>query len=92
MKKILMALVFTAFVYSGAEAQDKKCVCPAKKKVTKSVAVRKPATGKGVLVKKTVTKTTLVPPNNNLTVCREQDGYYVCCQYPNNTNFTYPNW
>ena len=80
MKKIIMALAVVGFTCAGAQAQTKKCVCPASKtaKVHKAQKMHKVAH-----VARPQPK--LVSETRTYQVCREQGGYYTCCLYKNTT-------
>ena len=76
MKKILMALAMTGFVYVSAEAQTVKKSCG-----TSENQVCRKSSGKGISCYKTKYA-------ENFKVCKGNSGYFICCEEPNQTNST----
>ncbi len=76
MKKILMALAMTGFVYLSAEAQTVKSSCG-----TKQDRVCRKSSSNSVSCYKTKYA-------ENFKVCKGNAGYYICCEEPNNSNST----
>lgn len=79
MKKILAALAITGLVVSGANAQTTRInVCGVKHdKVCRQSADKKSTS---------CYKTEFA---QNFKVCKNQHGYYICCETPDHTNSTY---
>ena len=77
MKKILMALAMTGFVYLSAEAQtENKKNCG-----DKQDQVCRKSSGKGISCYKTAYA-------ENFKVCKNDNGYFICCEEPNQNNST----
>ena len=76
MKRILMALAITVFAYSSVDAQSEKQICG-----TRQDQVCRRSSGKAVSCYKTKFA-------ENYKVCKNDGGYYICCEAPNGTNST----
>jgi hypothetical protein len=96
MKNIFIALMVTALAFTGAQAQTKKTACASKNshliaavhtKRTSSCGRQSDAvcrrTHGGTHCYKTKYAT-------NFKVCKNENGYYICCEKPNWTNSTAP--
>ncbi|MES2701129.1 MAG: hypothetical protein V4649_00730 [Bacteroidota bacterium] len=77
MKKILIALAIAGFASTGAEAQTKTKACGVKD----NKVCRVSPTGKGASCYKTKYA-------SNFKVCKNENGYHVCCQAPTALNST----
>jgi len=78
MKKILMALTMTGFVYLSAEAQtENKKYCG-----VKSDQVCRKSSGNAISCYKTKYA-------ENFKVCKNDHGYYICCEEPDRNNSTH---
>jgi len=78
MKKILVALAMSGFVYCSAQAQTDVKNCG-----TTSNQVCKRSSGNNVSCYKTKYA-------ENFKVCKNDNGYYICCETPDGNNATHP--
>ncbi len=79
MKKILIALAMSGFVYCSAEAQtDTKKNCG-----TTSNQVCSRSSGNNISCYKTKYA-------ENFKVCKNDNGYFICCETPDGNNATHP--
>ncbi len=79
MKKILIALAMSGFVYCSAEAQtDNKKNCE-----TTSNQVCRRSSGNNISCYKTKYA-------ENFKVCKNENGYFICCETPDGGNATHP--
>ena len=79
MKKILIALAMSGFVYCSAEAQtDSKKNCG----VTSDQVCRR-SSGNSISCYKTKYA-------ENFKVCKNENGYFICCETPDGNNATHP--
>ena len=79
MKKILIALAMSGFVYYSAEAQtNAKANCG-----TTSNQVCRRSSGNNVSCYKTKYA-------ENFKVCKNNNGYFICCETPDGNNATHP--
>jgi hypothetical protein len=79
MKKLALLLAFVGFCVTGALAQNKKSDVACGKSSGK---VCKATTKKGKYCYKT-------PYAQNFDICKNNRGYYVCCQTPNEFNSSF---